>query len=106
MDDCVNPGDIQRLEKKIDQVLSLLTGDTNPERGVLVRLDRVEQFMLPLGYGGKSPFIDKRVEKLELFQGSVTATFTRFILPILIAETISIIAFVVGVITHTIKIQF
>jgi hypothetical protein len=106
MDDCVNPDDLKRLERKIDQVISLLTGDTTPERGVLVRLDRVEQFISPLGYGGKSPFIDKRVEKLEQFSGTVTAVFSRFILPLLVAETLGIISFVIGVVTHTIKVSF
>ena len=37
------PNDIERLEVKIDQVITLLTGDGNPERGFIVRIDRVER---------------------------------------------------------------
>ncbi len=33
----------QRIESKIDKLFVLLTGDGNPQRGIIVRLDRVEQ---------------------------------------------------------------
>ncbi len=36
--------DITRLEKKIDRVILLLTGNGEPERGIIVRLDRLEQW--------------------------------------------------------------
>jgi hypothetical protein len=35
--------DLARLEKKIDSVIALLTGNDRPELGVIVRLDRLEQ---------------------------------------------------------------
>lgn len=35
--------DIKRIEAKVDQVLVLLTGNGTPERGIIIRLDRLEQ---------------------------------------------------------------
>ena len=34
----------RRIEEKIDKVILLLTGNGNPERGIVVRLDRLEQW--------------------------------------------------------------
>ncbi len=34
----------QRIEEKLDKVILLLTGNGNPERGIVVRLDRLEQW--------------------------------------------------------------
>lgn len=36
--------DLARLEKKVEGVILLLTGDGKPERGIIVRLDRIEQW--------------------------------------------------------------
>lgn len=34
----------RRIEEKIDKVILLLTGNGKPERGIIVRLDRLEQW--------------------------------------------------------------
>lgn len=40
----ITQADFERLEKKLDSVLMLLTGNGTPEKGVIVRLDRLEQW--------------------------------------------------------------
>lgn len=34
---------LQRMEGKLDKLCELLTGNGNPQRGVILRLDRLEQ---------------------------------------------------------------
>jgi hypothetical protein len=97
--------DIARLEKKIDQVIELLTGNGAPERGLIVRLDRVERFLMPLGYGSPNG-IDDRVRSLEHFRASVESVTWRILVPIIVSETLAILAFIGGVLTHTIKVSF
>lgn len=41
---------IARLEEKVDLVVLLLTGNGKPERGIIVRLDRLERFVLLIGF--------------------------------------------------------
>ncbi len=75
--------DIERLEEKIDRIVVLLSGNGDPSKGLIVRVDRLEQF-----------------------KTSVDAWLARFVIPVLIAQTLSILTFVGGVLTHTIKIGF
>lgn len=36
-------GQLDRLESKIDKIDSFITGGSSPEKGLIVRVDRVEQ---------------------------------------------------------------
>ena len=78
--------DLDRIERKIDQVLTILTGDGEPNRGIIVRLDRVEQWRSEL---------DRRID-------SLSARISQ----VLIAIALMALVFIGSVLTHAITIDF
>lgn len=54
MDKCNEPaskGDVDDIKKQLETVIKLLTGNGNPEKGIIVRLDRVEQWRGQINWG-------------------------------------------------------
>ncbi len=82
----VDKEDLIRLEGKIDTLIVVVTGNGAPERGVIVRLDRVEQWRAEL---------DRRIDSLSARIGQV-----------LIAIVLMALVFIGSVLTHAITIEF
>ncbi len=78
--------DIARIEAKLDKLITLISGDGSPERGIVVRLDRVEQWRAEL---------DHRID-------SLSARISQ----VLIALVLMVIAFIGSVLTHIVTISF
>ena len=102
----VQPVDLLRLEKKLDQVLLLLTGDGAPERGLLMQVAQIRRFLGRLGFDENAQPIDERVRDLEQFRSLIGSVLTRWVMPVLVAETIALAGFVGGIVTHRITISF
>ncbi len=78
--------DIQRIEAKLDTMITLVSGNGSPERGITVRLDRVEQWRAEL---------DRRIDALS-----------ARISQVLIALILIVLAFIGSVLTHMVTISF
>ena len=91
------------LDKLLHEVVDVklaVVGDNNGSKGLVRRMDDVMaciNFRNPLSAA-------QRLEKLEAWQALVTAITVRFLLPLLIIETASIISFVGALLTHTISL--
>lgn len=64
--DWVTKEDFERLEKKIDTLCLLITGNGTPEKGLSTRVIGMEEFLDDLGYHSSNQSIDKRVSVLEI----------------------------------------
>ncbi len=78
--------DIARIEAKLDKLITLISGDGSPERGIVVRLDRVEQWRAEL---------DHRID-------SLSARISQ----VLVALVLMVLAFIGSVLTHIVTISF
>ena len=57
---------LERLDKKLDKLNTLVSGNGEPQKGLIVRVDRLEQMKRPCDIHGKK-FVDfeDRISKLE-----------------------------------------
>ncbi len=78
--------DIKQIEEKLDKLITLISGDGSPERGIIVRLDRVEQWRAEL---------DHRID-------SLSARISQ----VLVALILMVLAFIGSVLTHIVTISF
>ena len=91
---------IEKMLHEIADIKLAVVGDSNGTKGLVRRMDDVMaciNFRNPLSAA-------QRLEKLETWQALVTAITVRFLLPLLIIETATIITFVGGLLTHTISL--
>ncbi len=78
--------DLARIDAKLDRLITLISGDGSPERGIVVRLDRVEQWRAEL---------DRRID-------SLSARISQ----VLVALILIVLAFIGSVLTHIVTISF